>query len=277
MKKLVWISWALILLIMLGCDTTTNLDGDKYPYPLSNGNQWEFRREYTSVTYSDSVARDSVLDSISGTDSISVIVAGKETLRDSIETTKLLQKAWEDTLVNLGEYYYQERDTGLFQIAHRNYYHYSLPKSTNHISPFNEPLMPEHLQKLIAKESGSFGKITGDDELRIEESPPYVIKYPLEMGSSWYYRKTPWIIEKEVIADTNITVPAGSFDCYQVHSRYNIPGFNGEVTINDFIADQGLILRELHTESMIYQNSFIDSALYNVWNDKYILMDYEVH
>ena len=194
MKKLVWISWALILLIMLSCDTTTNLDGDKYPYPLSNGNQWEFRREYTSVTYSDSVARDSVLDSISGTDSISVIVAGKETLRDSIETTKLLQKAWEDTLVNIGEYYYQERDTGLFQIAHRNYYHHFLPKPTNNISPFNEPLMPQHLQKLIAKESGSFGKITANDELRFEENPLYVIKYPLEMGTTWNYRKAPWRI-----------------------------------------------------------------------------------
>lgn len=277
MKKLVWISWVLILLIMFGCDTTTNLDGDKYPYPLSNGNQWEFRREFRSDYYPDSLNRDSIITTMAGSDSISILVAGREVLRDSIETTKLLQEAWEDTLVNIGEYYYQERDTGLFQIAYRNYYHYSLPKPTNSSKPFNEPLMPEHLQKLIAKKSGSFGKITGDDELRFEENPLYVIKYPLEMGTTWNYRKAPWRIEKKVVADTNITVPAGSFDCYQVHSRYNIPGFNGEVTINDFIADQGLILRELHTESMSYQNSFIDSALYNVWNDKYILMDYEVH
>ncbi|HMA62177.1 MAG TPA: hypothetical protein VKP78_05950 [bacterium] len=277
MKKLVWTSWALILLIMIGCDTTTNFDGDKYPYPLSTGNQWEFRREFKSDYYPDSLNRDSIITTVAGSDSISILVASRETLKDSIETIKLLQKAWEDTLVNLGEYYYQERDTGLFQIAHRNYYHYFLPKPTNYSNPFNQPLMPEHLQRLIAEESGSLGKITANDELRFEENPPYTIKYPLKMGTSWYYRQSPWLIEKEVVADTNITVPAGSFDCYRVYSRYNIPESRAKVTINDYIADQGLILRELHSESMIYQNSFIDSALYNVWNDKYILMDYEVH
>lgn len=258
-----------IALMMAGCDNIMENDANseheladgEYPYPLVAGNQWEFRREYKLVYYSDSTNRDSVISSTVGSDSIAVIVAGATTLQDSINTTEVFQEAWSDTLVNTSEYYYQQRDTGLFLIAYRHSYYPSLPKPTGMENYLSYPIIYDQ----IGKHNISISNTGSTDELSFIEPPRQILKYPLEIGEDWCYRFEPYKIDKKVIRDTTVVVPVGEFDCYQVRLKYYVGTW---VTIDDFISDNGLVLRKITTEGSIMTSSYM------VLNDEYKLMGY---
>jgi hypothetical protein len=260
-----------ILLSVIGCEDDTNPAEDQFVYPLAIGNRWEYRREFVVHNYPNATQTDSCIDMISGSDSCSVIVVQQTRLRDSIETVQLMEQAWEDTSIVVGLYYYQERDTGLFEIAYQNPYLSALPKSTNSSWLLDEPLMPTHLKELFYGKLPRFNKPSDYGEIYYEDPAIFVLKYPLEAGASWIYRQEghPWRMDREVIGDTTITVPAGTFDCFQVRLSYE-----HAKTIfieNDFIAKEGLILRKIDTQSEISEES---GTIYSRWDDEYKLMNY---
>lgn len=272
MRKLIFLLiYMSLLLAFIGCETTTtNLESEKYPYPLNPGNSWEFHRNFKMYTYPDSTELDSIIGKISGTDSVAMMVSGYATLRDSISTIKLLQESWQDTLITIGEYHYQTRDTGLFMIAYQNTYHFPLPKTTLGREYPAGPLIPGHIIKLFNENLSYPHKRVINNGLYFEEPPVYVLKYPLEKGVSWTYRYDPFQIDKKVVKDTTISVPAGRFHCSQI--RYIYFDWDIEIYIDDFIADIGLVLRKIETRGPEGPRSDV----FIITNDEYKLINYNL-
>jgi len=272
MNKYKIIGYGLLLISFIGCDNNSVNTNDQYYYPLEIGNKWEYRRDYVFYSYTDSTKTDTI-EIITGNDSCSVFVIQELTLKDTINTIQLMEQAWEDTTIITGYYYYQERDTGLFEIAYQNPYLLALPKIANTIQILNEPLIPIHLKELIYEQPNVLNKTNGSS-IFYEEIPVYVLKYPLVIGSHWQYRQEnhPWRMDKEVIQDTTVTVSSGTFNCYHIRMSYVKSELN--VAFDDFLSDEGLVLRIIH----IYGKSVNDKneMIYEQLIDKYELMNYDV-
>lgn len=266
-----------LIFFFVGCENDIEKNEDQYIYPLAIGNRWEYRRDYTTYFCSDSIQSDTYVDTISGIDSCSIIVLQNTILLDSIETVQLLEQFWDDSSIYVGLYFYQERDTGLFQTAYQNPNLPALPKYSNSFYFYGELLIPDYMKRFFFKDISQIEKTSENGTIHFEDPPVLVLKYPLEIGNYWTYRleNQPFRIDKEVIQDTLITVPAGTFNCYQIHWIYDYSETFRDLIIhfNDFIADEGLILRKIYIEGI----SYIDSEFrYSIFNDEYKLMDFKL-
>jgi len=263
------ISLSILVLFIISCDNNNNIDDEQFRYPLNIGNRWEYRREWISYSYPDSTLIDSLIAVRSGQDSCSIIVVQETTILDSIETVQLMEQAWEDSTVIVGLYYYQERDTGLFYLAYQRPYLNAHPKQVSMEAPLFEPLMPNHLKKVLVSE---LSKVNSTSKIYYIDPPVYVLKYPLERGSNWVYRYQPWYIQKTVLSDTTVILECGTFDCYKIRMTYKYS--NTEVIIDDFIADEGLVLRKILSKGYAYDSLY--NYIYTVWDDEYRLMSYDI-
>ncbi|MCG2716078.1 MAG: hypothetical protein L6422_07315, partial [Candidatus Marinimicrobia bacterium] len=71
--------------------------------------------------------------------------------------------------------------------------------------------------------------------------------------------------------DTTVILECGTFDCYKIRIYYEYS--DTQVTIDDFIADEGLVLRKISTKGYLFDNN---NYVYNVWDDEYRLMNYDI-
>ncbi|MBU4444476.1 MAG: hypothetical protein L6422_00620, partial [Candidatus Marinimicrobia bacterium] len=187
---------SILTLFIIGCDDNTDTVDEPFRYPLSIGNRWEYRREWISYYYPDSTLSDSAIAVFSGHDSCSIIVVQETTILDSIETVQLMEQAWEDSTIIVGLYYYQDRDTGLFLLGYQNPYLIASPKPVIVKMPLFEPLMPNHLKRVM---SSRLVRISSTLDIYYEDPPVYVLKYPLERDTNWVYRYQPWYMPKTVL------------------------------------------------------------------------------
>lgn len=263
----------IILLSFLGCDSDTNIVEDQFTYPLSVGNRWDYRRDYIEYMFTNS-SRADTLTTVSGSDSCSISVVQNIVLRDSIATVQLIGQDYVNGDTSVGLYFYQSRDTGLFEIAYQDPGLIVLPKPGGVGFLFTEPLMSQYFRKMIGLQIADLAKSAGANELYFEDPPVFVLKYPLEVGSQWIYRleNHPWRIDKAVIGDTTVQVSAGTFDCYKIRLSYEFSATN--VIIDDYIAKEGLIRREILFEGDI--SDMYGTALYCEWHEDYILMNYDL-
>ena len=96
------------------------------------------------------------------------------------------------------------------------------------------------------------------DELQLAMAPPgsaVSLAYPLEVGSRWTVYSDPdgrWSNDKEVMGMVTRTVPAGTFQCYEVrwyiHVTEQGSSFEGLDWV-DYVAREGLIERIVRTRS----------------------------
>lgn len=88
------------------------------------------------------------------------------------------------------------------------------------------------------------------NKLGPEDPPILSLKYPLKIAQRWTYREpdNPFAIEKLVSLDETLTTDAGTFECLRVQWLHDIDAngiWDGDVDISDWIAEEGLIKREL--------------------------------
>jgi len=256
-------------LLIIGCDDNSNRVDEPFRYPLTVGNRWEYRREYVMTSWPDSTMSDSLISTVTGDDSCSIIVVQETTILDSIPTVQLMEQTWEDSAVVIGLYYYQERDTGLFLLAYQNPYLNATPKPVGPETPIFEPLLPSYLKNAFA---ARLSKTQFINDIYYEDPPVFVLKYPLEVGTNWTYRYQPWYIPKTVLSDTTITLECGTFDCRVVRLYYDFSDV--KVVIDDYIAGEGLVLRKISSKGYFYDNN--DNYTFSVFDDEYRLMNYDV-
>ncbi|MCH7852562.1 MAG: hypothetical protein IIC41_07255, partial [Candidatus Marinimicrobia bacterium] len=110
----------------------------------------------------------------------------------------------------------------------------------------------------------------------IEDPPLMVLQYPLEQDTTWTYRYAhdPWRIDKVVIGEEEVTVPAGTFKCINVKWLYDIDNdgeWDTEIIIEDYFGDVGLVKREVTVIGMISINEPGEIVGYFDAMDRYTL------
>jgi hypothetical protein len=102
----------------------------------------------------------------------------------------------------------------------------------------------DSVQQIIAILQTGFEFSTKDS---LYYDPSICFEYPLELGKQWTvrYSGNPWKVEKEIIGQTTITVPAGSFDCWEIRWTHPESSWNDDLDFRDFVSEEGLIKRHI--------------------------------
>lgn len=237
--------------------------GDKFEYPLAVGHQWEYDRLFSTLTYNpDSLAW--VTDyAISST--IVVTIESMTTLSDTIPVYVLEEILTEsENRVFESTSYYNNLPDGLYLYAYRNGGR-ATPKS-----------MPKEKYILGGREFGSIGEITDfivnsmskqvviNDSIRYESPPLQSIRSPLQIGAQWMLRTAgnPWRIEKRVVSEETIAVPAGEFTCYKIQwlIDWSDKGeWDENIQFYDFVSTIGLVMRSSRFVDMVMRDAQGDS------------------
>lgn len=125
----------------------------------------------------------------------------------------------------------------------------------------------------------TYGAIT------MEDPPVIALKYPLEQGQRWTYRSgqgLPFQIDKRVIGTESIETTAGKFDVTVVRWLYDLGQdgtFEDSVWIEDRIADEGLVRREIGVLGIVqnggYEHVLDTVAIFDSFRT-FELLQYEV-
>ncbi len=80
------------------------------------------------------------------------------------------------------------------------------------------------------------------------DPPLQSLAFPPQVGTSWNFRPPddPWLVDKQVVATGPVTVPAGTFDAFEVLWLYDIDGdgvYDEDIHITDQISYSGLLSR----------------------------------
>lgn len=240
-----------LLLFLLSCQQSTQSTEDVF-YPLKVGNSWDYSRTITRTQTSGEPGALDSLDQIAPT-VVHVSVDKKVTLSGELVDTYCI-KTREDNNSFYSENYYLNNSDGLYNVAYSNAGSGPLafPKNTQ------KPLL-----KFRGKTYSSIGQLVNDyhidqstfyrvtsDSLIFEDPLVQNLIYPLKVGAQWAYREsTPWPMAKRVEAKSFYSVPAGSFDCFEIKLLYDADGngiWDNDIYILDYIADAGLVQREIH-------------------------------
>jgi hypothetical protein len=88
-----------------------------------------------------------------------------------------------------------------------------------------------------------------EDSLFYLENPSVSLKYPLKVGSKWYYVKNDyWEIQKSIIDIVDVRTPAGRFECYKIRLDYKKPTTMNEIDYFEYYGSKGLIKREINID-----------------------------
>ena len=116
----------------------------------------------------------------------------------------------------------------------------------------------------------------------IEDPPIREIAYPLEIGRKWTYRSTdwghPWLMEKQIIDDITITVPAGQFDCYLIRWLWDTDNdgeWDTDIDGYDYISSIGTVRRVFYFYDILVTNYELDSLGTFDFATEYELIDFE--
>jgi len=244
---------ALLALAIFSCDNENDNPGGMI-YPLSVGNSWEYSREMNLFFYQDSAGTPVYEDTATYTSTASVVITGKETLRDSIETYVFYSEE-NDSFGTFGTYsgidYYNNTDSGLYLYAYQSWGPYILPKTQTSSKilfkgkTFNSV---RELSNYLQAALPSYRVLS--DSIYFEEPPVKSLQYPLKVGARWIYREAddPWRIDKVVTARDTIQVPAGEFSCYKIQWLYDLDDdeqWDEDIAFYDYISSAGLVRRHL--------------------------------
>ena len=228
-----------------------------FRYPLAIGNTWDYTRRWDLFHYTDSTASTyddtttmlfdiqvAVIDmaSLGGLSGLYRIISTESSVWDTIQ----------------GAHYYGQDEEGLYLYGYEGYGGLSMPKvrpasvsrsgilfNGRYFSNVNQ--LFQIIQDALP---GHFPLVGDTTEPYIEDPPLVVLQYPLDQDTTWTYRYAydPWRIDKVVIGEEEITVPAGAFECMKVKWLYDIDNdgeWDSDLFIEDYIGDVGLVKREI--------------------------------
>ena len=249
MKRNTFFVLILSLMPILNCTRDKNPlvpESGPFIYPVRTGNQWEYRRSLFFRPLSDetSMAADTVF-----TESI-IKVNPPVMLPGSIQTFPFEERINDNGRLFTSESYYANSQKGLYLYAYRYAQGGTLiPKKKAGQKIFFKDQIFDDMSEiaLYLTQSIPFQHIMSDSI--IYENPPLLaLKYPLTINQKWTYRKPghPWHIEKEIVAEEEIKVPAGSFVCFKIQWLMDIKNDlvrDDDIVFYDYVCEKGLIKR----------------------------------
>lgn len=205
----------------------------QFRYPMASGMEWYYTRTLTRVQDSASFVDYSYPTTIRVGEEITFGVHGEgRELTISIDGHPA------------GAQYYQNRDHGLYMVGYCGYPPVVYPKLVS--------LGADGSRMIEALEAADVYSTQDCIERPYGGHPdtPLALPYPIRTGQDWRYRLVEgldWEIRKVNRGWSRVTVPAGSFDAYQIEWYY-IGG--PKVSIMDDICAQGLLRRTLVIDSV---------------------------
>ena len=253
---------------------------DSPVYPLSVGNNWEydgiielFYDYYDSTDFADTVIMSS-----------QVTISSIDTLLDTLETYRFDEILLEGSSTYEGINYFNNNGHWFYNYAYEN-------TSGTRVTPLSSESeiiynFNGH-QFFSIKEISDFIKVKYANNMEkslqiIYEDPPVKsLKYRLWVNSQWTMRSegNPWRIDKRVVDSLNITVPAGSFDSFQILWLYDInedQEWDDDVSITDHISFYGLIKRDIQVIGMYLTDYNGDTLGVSNYYESWELTNYNV-
>ncbi len=163
---------------------------------------------------------------------------------------------------NIQKMWYLNNDQGLYAIAYSNAGSSQpiLPKvNVSQQNDFlkmilNNITMPE----LFNLENSIFNI----DSIFFYDSPRYVLKYPVIIGSRWSELSTPFQRDRVIKELMMLTVSSGTYPCYSIGMESTHPLFYNLIFIDYISLDAGLISRQLIVDSLAHTNEIGDTLGY---------------
>jgi hypothetical protein len=252
---------ALFLVVVLGFVFLCSCERDKSPFrpeagyyfPLQVGNQWEYQRTFCTVNFRP-LQGGTIFPNDTSRATITVRISKNIMLQDSISTFQLDEEYVGDGRSFADESYYANKQSGLYFYAYRN--------------AMGSPMLPKEKAGAGIKFNGrpfqSIAEITrllthaafeqaALDSLIYETPPLLCLKYPVSLDSRWAYRQAgPFRIDKRIIAQEEVAVPAGVFSCYKIQWLFDVNAdrnWDDNILFFDDVCEKGLIRR-----SILYKN-----------------------
>lgn len=230
--------YAAVLGLFASCSSPTEPKLGEFVYPMKVGNEWTYQYtydepgmtaavEYFSLRVTQAVAADSVFQVC--------VYHGQEWAGHCEE-----------------QQFYYNRDDGLY---------------VDYVSAGVAFIAPKQvaLERAVSLDGHAFasvsemfrhvagvGPLGGPPLASDENGPERTLAYPLKVGAQWTYNDHAFdgstVVEKKIVGEEKVKVPAGVFRCYRVEWIYT--GSISSISIVDDIAPIGLVRREVSAENV---------------------------
>lgn len=245
------------LLILVNCTEELIPPTDQRKYPTELNNSWTYSTKMYEQYY-DSLGNlsDSIL--VFSDTTIAKIVK----LNDTVGNYKNLIQFISYDLSSpqyVGKMWFLSNENGLYAIA------YSNAGSSQPILPKRTAIKQNDFLKMLLSNISMPELIIDDnlvlntDSILFYDSPRYVLKYPVAIGSRWLELSTPFQRDRVIKELTIVTVPLGTYPCYLIGMEYTHPIFPNLIFTDYVSLDVGLILRQIVFDSLAHTNEMGDT------------------
>lgn len=247
-------------LILINCTEDSIPPNDQRKYPAELNNSWTYSTKMYEQYY-DSLGNlsDSIL--VFSDTTIAKIVK----LNDTVGNYKnLIQFISYDlsSPQNIGKMWYLNNENGFYAIA------YSNAGSGQPILPKRKVIKQDDFLKMLLSNISMPELLIEDnlvlntDSILFYDSPRYVLKYPVAIGSRWLELSIPFQRDRVIKELTIVTVPLGTYPCYSIVMEYTHPIFPNLIFTDYVSLDAGLISRQIIFDSLAHTNEIGDTLGY---------------
>lgn len=278
-----------MLLLSVSCREDT--PPEPYSYPLHEGNRWHYERNTVMISYADTLNPGNIDSSRSISAEALVTVMGEVLLRDGFPAYELNGIAYFETEDGLdtsqGASYYRQESNGLYLIGYLGGGTIALPKESPDMMPSASYVFRGRKFATLRALSAWLqldilgGARTASDSIYYEDPPPRVIPYPPDVGTTWTYREdhNPFRMDKVIEGQVELTVPAGTFECFTVRWLwdFNSDGeWDTDIEAIDYVGAGGLIKREINVTGVKWQDVNSDLHCCRDYRDSYLLLSVSI-
>lgn len=253
--------------------------GDAFRYPLNLGDEWTFSGKswFTNIRGSEWNPPD--------TQRFSSVVRNASSKAGGVVYSKLQETSeyigfGGETQSFQGAVYMMNRPDGLFYFGLDGQTATTPGKSSSEVALYLGGYAFSGISEL---HSVLTGKTRMADRLvtaparTFFDSPRLALYYPPEVGIQWSYIRRgdsdgDVFIDKVITDSVQITVPAGTFDCYEIRWLYDLDRdhvWDDNLELYDYVSKEGLIKRVMFSRNIrvgSYEEAFIAIADNNsVW------------
>jgi hypothetical protein len=180
-----------------------------------------------------------------------------------------------------GDVYYANHDDGLFFYGNSGSW-IGIPKSSNEYKFNFNGIEFNRLEEIAVYLNGDKNEFKLNMDTIFLKLPPLLnLRYPLEIGERWIYF-TPGDnnpSEKEILSFENVTVPAGTFDCYKIQHFFDINDdgeWDDDFFHYDYVSEKGLIKRSILLKDLLITDQNGDSLGLMDYREEYFLTEFEI-
>ncbi len=244
MKTIILALSVFIISILWSCsDSPYGLD-TMYNYPLGEGSVWEYETKIEFSNFRPLTPGQTYKETVyvyTGR----VESRGKHIFNNGVETYSLLSSEEIENRLHPSFSYYIKTPEALYL------YGYSggsllAPKTNSPTKLIFHGITFYNFQSLIDFIEQKVNHYS--DSIYVENPPPKVYQYPLQMGIKWTFRDydKPFLIEKEVIDKEFIITPAGNFNAYAIRWYYDMDRdgiYDPDIIVTEYLHAVGLVKR----------------------------------